>query len=69
VLNIVVTYFGGPTYTKIIIIKKNRKQRENAKNQKYTKRKSQKYIIKKNIPEYPGNYRRILVQKDQNIQD
>ena len=35
---------------------------------KYTERKSHKYISKKNILEYPGNYR-ILVEEDQIIQD
>jgi len=42
------------------IKKKEKTQKKNAR------RKPQKYISKKNIPEHPGNYWK-LVDKDQNI--
>jgi hypothetical protein len=52
--------------------KKKKKKKEEESKEKILKkkvgRKSQKYISKKNIPERPGNYRR-LIEEDQNIQD
>jgi hypothetical protein len=49
------------------INKKNTKKKRKRKNTK-KQLKKMKYISEKNIPEYLGNYRR-LVEEDQNIQD
>jgi hypothetical protein len=60
-LYFVITYFGA-----LYKQKKNLRKRENTKYKKIKKcwKKIKKYINEKNIPECPGNDRR-LVQKDQ----